>query len=141
MCGLKLACSPVCAIPYLAQAFETSTLFQSKRDKSGLGEDAGWGGRIRTYGTRYQKALPYHLATPHQRRRDTQIPTGEQPSKGINFLFLVGIIAQQVFADANLALSVDHAVKCAFGLGADRAIFTSSCSDEGARCSGVTVFG
>ena len=24
----------------------------------------GWGGRIRTYGTRYQKALPYHLATP-----------------------------------------------------------------------------
>lgn len=27
---------------------------------------AGWGGRIRTYGTRYQKALPYRLATPHQ---------------------------------------------------------------------------
>ena len=24
----------------------------------------GWGGRIRTYGTRYQKPLPYHLATP-----------------------------------------------------------------------------
>ena len=24
----------------------------------------GWGGRIRTYGTRYQKALPYRLATP-----------------------------------------------------------------------------
>lgn len=24
----------------------------------------GWGGRIRTFGTRYQKALPYRLATP-----------------------------------------------------------------------------
>lgn len=24
----------------------------------------GWGGRIRTYDTCYQKALPYHLATP-----------------------------------------------------------------------------
>lgn len=27
---------------------------------------SGWGGRIRTYGTRYQKPLPYHLATPQQ---------------------------------------------------------------------------
>ena len=27
-------------------------------------EKGGWGGRIRTYGTRYQKALPYRLATP-----------------------------------------------------------------------------
>ena len=27
----------------------------------------GWGGRIRTYGARYQKPVPYHLATPHQR--------------------------------------------------------------------------
>ena len=26
----------------------------------------GWGGRIRTYDTRYQKPMPYHLATPHQ---------------------------------------------------------------------------
>ena len=26
----------------------------------------GWGGRIRTYGTRYQKPLPYHLATPQR---------------------------------------------------------------------------
>ena len=24
----------------------------------------GWGGRIRTYDTRYQKPMPYHLATP-----------------------------------------------------------------------------
>ena len=80
---------------------------------------AGWGGRIRTYGTRYQKALPYHLATPHQRRRDTQILTGDQPSKGIISLFLDCVIAQQVFADADLAFGVDHAVKCAFGLGAN----------------------
>ena len=27
-------------------------------------ERFGWGGRIRTYGTRYQKPTPYHLATP-----------------------------------------------------------------------------
>ena len=26
----------------------------------------GWGGRIRTYGTRYQKPMPYHLATPQR---------------------------------------------------------------------------
>ena len=25
----------------------------------------GWGGRIRTYDTRYQKPMPYHLAAPH----------------------------------------------------------------------------
>ena len=25
----------------------------------------GWGGRIRTYGTRDQNPMPYHLATPH----------------------------------------------------------------------------
>ena len=30
-------------------------------------EKGGWGGRIRTYGTRYQKALPYRLATPQLR--------------------------------------------------------------------------
>ena len=84
---------------------------------------AGWGGRIRTYGTRYQKALPYHLATPHQRGRDTQIPTGDQPSKVIILLFLGCIIAQQVFADADLAFGVDHTVKCAFSLGADRGNF------------------
>ena len=28
----------------------------------------GWGGRIRTYGTLYQKQLPYRLATPQQWR-------------------------------------------------------------------------
>ena len=26
--------------------------------------DYGWGGRIRTYGTRDQNPMPYHLATP-----------------------------------------------------------------------------
>ena len=29
--------------------------------------EIGWGGRIRTYDTRYQKPLPYHLATPQNR--------------------------------------------------------------------------
>jgi hypothetical protein len=28
------------------------------------GKTDGWGGRIRTYDTRYQKPMPYHLATP-----------------------------------------------------------------------------
>ena len=31
-----------------------------------LREGTGWDGRIRTYGTLYQKQLPYHLATSHQ---------------------------------------------------------------------------
>lgn len=29
-------------------------------------EKNGWGGRIRTCAWRYQKPLPYRLATPHQ---------------------------------------------------------------------------
>jgi hypothetical protein len=28
-----------------------------------------WGGRIRTSDTRYQKPLPYHLATPQDRKQ------------------------------------------------------------------------
>jgi hypothetical protein len=113
----------VCANEWTVQAFELAPLKQGNRAPYGLGGMAGWGGRIRTYGTRYQKALPYHLATPHQRGRDTQIPTGDQPSKVIILLFLGCIIAQQVFADADLAFGVDHTVKCAFSLGADRGDF------------------
>lgn len=33
-------------------------------DIEDVGDVPGWGGRIRTYDTRYQKPLPYHLATP-----------------------------------------------------------------------------
>ena len=33
----------------------------------------GWGGRIRTYGTRYQKPLPYHLATPQHKKLFTMV--------------------------------------------------------------------
>ena len=53
------------AIPMGAAPFELQPdsqpvqLFEVK-------EVSGWGGRIRTYGTRYQKPLPYHLATPHR---------------------------------------------------------------------------
>ena len=83
----------VYAILRHAQGFELAALYQSKHDMLGIRKNAGWGGRIRTYGTRYQKALPYHLATPHQRRRDTQILTGEQPSKKKILLFLGCIIA------------------------------------------------
>lgn len=28
---------------------------------------SGWGGRIRTSGCRYQKPMPYHLATPQRK--------------------------------------------------------------------------
>ncbi len=35
--------------------------------------EAGWGGRIRTYDTRYQKPLPYHLATPQSSERFTRL--------------------------------------------------------------------
>jgi hypothetical protein len=40
-----------------------------ERDNDVAGEEIlisknGWGGRIRTHGWRYQKPLPYHLATP-----------------------------------------------------------------------------
>ncbi len=109
----------VCANVWAAQAFELATLKQGNLASSGLGGMAGWGGRIRTYGTRYQKALPYHLATPHQRCRDTQILTGEQPSKRIILLFLGCIIAQQLFANTDLAFRVGHAVQCGFNFGAD----------------------
>jgi hypothetical protein len=96
---------------WTAQAFELAALKQSNLASSGLGGMAGWGGRIRTYGTRYQKALPYHLATPHQRHRDTQILTGEQPSKRIILLFLGCIIAKQLFTNTDHVFHVDHAVQ------------------------------
>lgn len=41
----------------------------------------GWGGRIRTSDTRYQKPLPYHLATPQQSRRLYGLRTVVQPSR------------------------------------------------------------
>tara|TARA_B100002019_G_scaffold26733_1_gene20743 strand:- start:1126 stop:1281 length:156 start_codon:yes stop_codon:yes gene_type:complete len=37
------------------------------------GGNLGWGGRIRTYGTRYQKPLPYHLATPQHKNLFTMV--------------------------------------------------------------------
>ena len=42
-----------------------STAWQAGRAAgSWWSEKNGWGGRIRTYDTRYQKPMPYHLATP-----------------------------------------------------------------------------
>jgi hypothetical protein len=40
---------------------------EPRRTCQNLGERVGWGGRIRTYGTRYQKPMPYHLATPQSK--------------------------------------------------------------------------
>ena len=37
----------------------------AKLKKIFINLDYGWGGRIRTYGTRDQNPMPYHLATPH----------------------------------------------------------------------------
>ena len=49
-------CCAVCREPKLHSG-KTSVLIGLKQQK------AGWDGRIRTYGTLYQKQLPYHLAT------------------------------------------------------------------------------
>ena len=38
------------------------------------GQLAGWGGRIRTSECRYQKPVPYHLATPQQRQASLGTP-------------------------------------------------------------------
>ena len=46
----------------------------ARSDAGQKGEEPGWGGRIRTYGTRYQKPLPYHLATPQRPALDTDWP-------------------------------------------------------------------
>ena len=37
-----------------------------KEQQTYLLKENGWGGRIRTYGTRDQNPLPYRLATPQQ---------------------------------------------------------------------------
>ena len=62
------------------QVFELATLNPGKCERSEREISAGWGGRIRTYGTCYQKALPYRLATPHQRRSDyDEVGSGSSP--------------------------------------------------------------
>ena len=45
---------------------KTRALLATCLAPSGNGRLPGWGGRIRTYDTRYQKPMPYHLATPQQ---------------------------------------------------------------------------
>ena len=40
-----------------------SRLFELYLARSAIAGVVGWDGRIRTYGTLYQKQLPYHLAT------------------------------------------------------------------------------
>src|SRR5690606_13589163 len=42
---------------------DDTLLVESRRPAAG----SGWGGRLRTREWRYQKPLPYHLATPQQR--------------------------------------------------------------------------
>ena len=77
----------VCANGTIAQGFETAALSTGHLDRSRCQEVRGWGGRIRTYDTRYQKPMPYHLATPQRRRLDTltvpalQAQIGEKAGK------------------------------------------------------------
>jgi hypothetical protein len=79
----------VCAILRHAQDFELAALHQSKHNTSGIRKNAGWGGRIRTYGTCYQKALPYRLATPHQRGIEyDEDADGSSPSDRKNTILL-----------------------------------------------------
>ncbi len=56
-------------------------------------EITGWDGRIRTYGTLYQKQLPYHLATSQQRGGEYDEGAGcSSPEMGklaIHFAFVV----------------------------------------------------
>ncbi len=50
----------------LTHAFENARLQRDTAYPSHSHGKLGWGGRIRTYDTRYQKPLPYHLATPQR---------------------------------------------------------------------------
>lgn len=52
----------------------------------------GWGGRSRTYGTRYQKALPYHLATPQQHASYTKQVLSSQDNNCVIFTFILTIL-------------------------------------------------
>ncbi len=53
----------------------------------------GWGGRIRTCGTRYQKPLPYHLATPQPCGATYAAPQmGSRPLKPKNAFPVRGMV-------------------------------------------------
>ena len=60
----------------------------------------GWDGRIRTYGTLYQKQLPYHLATSQRALVDRTGLRGVQALSVINLLnfalFLICVYTQQI---------------------------------------------
>ena len=61
----------------LIRAFEAlaiAAVFRIATPAAAGFHSAGWGGRIRTYGTRYQKPLPYHLATPQNSNAATRKP-------------------------------------------------------------------
>ena len=63
----------------------------------GLREIAGWDGRIRTYDTLYQKQLPYHLATSHQRGAVyVRHPSGSRPEMSVFPLFFHCILAKKI---------------------------------------------
>ena len=59
-------CISFCADKTSPQPSETTQQFSWWSGIAGFVKLFGWGGRIRTFDTRYQKALPYHLATPHR---------------------------------------------------------------------------
>src|SRR5436305_12257919 len=48
----------------------TAATIKDSRGSTACKSEIGWGGRIRTCECRYQKPVPYHLATPQQASRD-----------------------------------------------------------------------
>ena len=73
---------------------------------------AGWDGRIRTYGTLYQKQLPYHLATSQQQAaRYCEAISGSSPEVQDFDLFLGAVFVQQIFGFVLIPLGGDDFFK------------------------------
>ena len=81
----------------------TAHLFQKMRK-------AGWDGRIRTYDTRYQKPMPYHLATSQQRGAGyCEERSGSSPVLQKSRLFLLAVRVQNQFGPIAVESCISHA--------------------------------
>src|SRR5437773_9645929 len=61
---------------------DTIRLFLSSPHAHNLSWHFGWGGRIRTYGCRIQRPVPYHLATPQYQVSDLERDHYSERDKG-----------------------------------------------------------
>lgn len=73
LCALELRLGHRGGVATFRQPFDLlaeTNAIASRSGRNGRGKTRkarfGWGGRIRTYGTRDQNPLPYHLATPQR---------------------------------------------------------------------------